>query len=31
MAPHDTGLIARRNYRILALNQGRMTGGGHGE
>ncbi|MGL9773362.1 MAG: ATP-binding cassette domain-containing protein [Sodalis sp. (in: enterobacteria)] len=31
MATHDTGLIARRNYRILTLNQGRMTGGVHGE
>ncbi len=26
MATHDTGLIARRNYRILTLSQGRMVG-----
>ena len=26
MATHDTGLIARRNYRILTLSQGRMQG-----
>ncbi|VTR25638.1 Cell division ATP-binding protein FtsE [Serratia fonticola] len=32
MATHDTGLIARRNYRILTLSQGRMVGGAqHGE
>ena len=32
MATHDTGLIARRNYRILTLSQGRMVGGTqHGE
>ncbi len=29
MATHDTGLIARRNYRILTLSQGRMQGGAH--
>jgi len=29
MATHDTGLIARRNYRILRLSQGRMAGGAH--
>ena len=26
MATHDTGLIARRNYRILTLSRGRMQG-----
>lgn len=26
MATHDSGLIARRNYRILTLAQGRMVG-----
>ena len=27
MATHDVGLIARRNYRMLTLSQGRMSGG----
>ncbi|CAG77242.1 cell division ATP-binding protein [Pectobacterium atrosepticum SCRI1043] len=29
MATHDTGLIARRNYRVLTLSDGRMVGGNH--
>lgn len=29
MATHDIGLIARRHYRILNLNKGRMMGGDH--
>jgi cell division transport system ATP-binding protein len=31
MATHDVGLIARRSYRIMSLNQGRMAGGIDGE
>lgn len=31
MATHDTGLIARRHYRVLTLSQGRMLGGHDGE
>lgn len=31
MATHDTGLIARRNYRLMTLNQGRLHGGHDGQ
>lgn len=30
IATHDLGLIARRHYAILTLNEGRMTGGQNG-
>ncbi len=29
MATHDMALISRRNYRVLTLNNGRMTGDSH--
>ena len=31
MATHDNGLIARRNYRVMTLNQGRLHGGHDGQ
>ncbi|AIX52124.1 cell division ATP-binding protein FtsE [Pantoea eucrina] len=31
MATHDLGLIARRNYRVMTLNQGRLHGGHDGQ
>ncbi|MDU6435258.1 MAG: cell division ATP-binding protein FtsE [Pantoea sp.] len=31
MATHDSGLIARRRYRVMTLNQGRLHGGHDGQ
>ncbi len=31
MATHDRALIARRNYRLMTLDQGRLHGGNYGE